>query len=134
MLVDWGVLASLIFLFRKYFQIDSKNLIIAGITFYSCYKAVSFIVANINSYYWNKYWTFAAQTTKKTETEFVQFFIVSLIGFVTNVLTASYIFKSMHPAGGLSIDQWSIIGAAAGSIAGFLWNFLGYKFIVFKGS
>ncbi|HAM50079.1 MAG TPA: hypothetical protein DCP92_05055, partial [Nitrospiraceae bacterium] len=46
---------------------------------------------------WNKYWTFAAQTTKKTETEFVQFFIVSLIGFVTNVLTASYIFKSMHP-------------------------------------
>ncbi len=132
MFVDWGVLTSLIFLVRKYSRIDSKDFIIAGITFYSLYKAASFIIANINSYYWNKYWTFATQAAKKTKAEFLQFFMVSFIGFVTNVFIASFVFKSVQPASGLTIDQRGMIGAAVGSAAGFLWNFLGYKFIVFK--
>ncbi len=38
-LVDWGVLASLTFLFRNYFKIESTDLIFSGITFYSLYKA-----------------------------------------------------------------------------------------------
>ncbi|HXX57688.1 MAG TPA: GtrA family protein [Thermodesulfovibrionales bacterium] len=132
MFVDWGVMASLIFLMRNSFRIDSKDSIMSGITFYSLYKAASFIVANINSYYWNKYWTFAVQTTKKTNAEFLQFLVVSLIGFVANVLVASFVFESLRPIIGFTIDQRGIIGAAVGSAAGFLWNFVGYKFIVFK--
>src|ERR1700690_892229 len=131
-LVDWGVLTSLVFLFRKYFGIDSRDLIIAGITFYSLYKAVSFIIGNINSYYWNRYWTFGVQTGKKTRAELLQFFIVSAAGFLTNVLVASYVFSSVRLIEGLTIDQRGVVGAAAGSVAGLLWNFLGYKFIVFK--
>ncbi len=131
-LVDWGVLASLTFLFRNYFQTESTDLVFFGITFYSIYKATSFIVANTNSYYWNKYWTFAAIAVKKTHAQFLQFFVVSLVGFLINVVIASYVFKSISPAGGLNLDQWGIIGAAIGSIAGLAWNFVGYKFVVFK--
>lgn len=103
-----------------------------AITFFTLYKSVSFIIANVNSYFWNKHWTFGAVTEKKTSEEFVQFFIVSLIGFVINVAMSSLIFASFHKLGGLSPEQWGLIGAAAGSISGLAWNFIGYKFIVFK--
>jgi putative flippase GtrA len=33
---------------------------------------------------------------------------------------------------GLSPDQVGLIGAAAGSIVGLTWNFIGYKLWVFK--
>ena len=131
-LVDWGVLALLTFLFKKYFQISSADLMLIGLSFYTLYKSISFIVANINSYYWNKYWTFATGVLTKTKVEYLQFFIVSIIGFIINVFVASFVFKSIHPVGGLNLDQWGIMGAAAGSIVGLAWNFIGYKFVVFK--
>lgn len=131
-LVDLGLLSLIIFIFRDYIQIESKDIAIAGITFYSVFKGTSFIIANINSYYWNKYWTFEQNAVKKTGIEFLQFFIVSIIGFVINVVVASYVFKAIHPFAGMNPDQWALIGAMAGSIMGLAWNFIGYKFIVFK--
>lgn len=132
-LVDMGVLSLLTFFFLNTFQIESKNAVFSGLTFltfYSLYKSISFIVANINSYYWNKYWTFNQNTEKKTE--FVQFFVVSLLGFVINVTVASLTFHLANPIGDLQQGQWGLIGAAMGSIFGLAWNFIGYKFIVFK--
>ena len=86
-LVDFSVLVILIFLFRNYLAINSSDILLgigASITFYSLYKAISFIVANINSYYWNKYWTFQKKDGKQTE--FIQFFVVSIVGFIINVV------------------------------------------------
>jgi len=133
-LVDLGTLSLLIFLFRKILGIESKDIIfpLLGITFYSIYKSVSFIAANINSYYWNKYWTFEHNIKEKTRPEFLQFFAVSIIGFLINVTVASIVFKSVAPFSGFNSDQWGLIGGAAGSILGLVWNFIGYKFIVFK--
>lgn len=132
-LVDLGVLTILTFFFRTYFNIDSTSVAIVGfsfLTFYSLYKAASFIIANINSYYWNKYWTFHKDGEKSSE--FIQFFIVSIVGFVVNVLVASAVFASITITPTLSADQAGLLGAIAGSIAGLAWNFVGYKFIVFK--
>ena len=129
--VDLGFLSLLSFMMKSYFDIDSKDAFLLGVTFYSLYKGLSFIVANVNSYYWNKYWTFQGND-KKTSSEIIQFFIVSLIGFFINIATASYVFGSINPIGGLNSDQWGLIGAAVGSIAGLLWNFVGYKLWVFK--
>lgn len=132
-LVDFGILSILIIIFKKYLTINSTDILFSlgiAITFYSLFKAVSFIVANINSYLWNKYWTFDKQGNNQSE--FFQFFIVSIVGFVINVVVASIVFKSIPPVGGLNFDQWALIGAAIGSIVGLAWNFLGYKFIVFK--
>jgi putative flippase GtrA len=133
--VDIGFLSLLIFSVRNYFYIDTTdNLMTLGawtVTFYSLYKGLSFIIANINSYYWNKYWTFQGNN-KKTSSEITQFFVVSILGFIINISTASYVFGSIEPIDGLNPDQWSLIGAAVGSIAGLVWNFLGYKLWVFK--
>lgn len=133
-LVDFGTLTLIIFFFRKYFELNSKDIAIslgfAVITFYSLYKAASFIVANINSYFWNKYWTFHKEGGKQSE--FIQFFIVSVVGFFVNVAVASLVFSGFSASKTLSSDQWALVGAACGSIAGLAWNFVGYKFIVFK--
>ena len=132
-LVDLGVLAFITFFFHEYFYIESKSAIILGITFYSLYKAFSFIIANVNSYYWNKYWTFEKNDSPKKQTEFLQFFFVSVIGFTINVFVASIIFKKfLVSVTGLTTDQLGLIGAAFGSIAGLAWNFIGYKLWVFK--
>ncbi len=132
-LLDLGTLAILIFSFRQYFDIEAIDPIIPGfiLIYYSLFKAISFIVANINSYFWNKYWTFETNDLQKKSTEFLQFFVVSLIGLVVNVLVAS-LFVKLSPFGTMTPDQIGLLGAAAGSIAGLAWNFIGYKFIVFK--
>jgi len=133
-LVDFGVLTLLIIFVKKYFGIESTHILLAlgvlVVTIYSLYKAISFTIANINSYFWNKYWTFEKGGDKKSE--FVQFFIVSIVGFIINVAVASFVFKYIHPFSGMNYDQWALIGAAAGSIVGLAWNFSGYKFMVFK--
>lgn len=132
-LVDFGTLAIITVLFRNFLHLNSTDTILtigAVITFYSLFKAVSFIVSNINSYFWNKYWTFDKSGGKKSE--FIQFFIVSIVGFLINVIVASVVFKNIPPVAGMNYDQWALIGAACGSIAGLFWNFFGYKFIVFK--
>lgn len=132
-LVDLGFLTFITFVFRSYFNIESKTAIIGVISFYSLFKAISFILANINSYFWNKYWTFEQGGKKQTKSEFLQFFAVSIIGFLVNVFIASIVFKMvLGSLIGLSIDQLGLIGAAAGSITGLAWNFLGYKLWVFK--
>jgi putative flippase GtrA len=129
-LVDMGVLSLLIAFFRNSFQINASDVFFSVLTFYSIYKALSFIVANINSYIWNKYWTFNQTGEKKSE--FIQFFLVSIVGFIINVAVASLVFHLGNPTGALAQGQWGLIGAAMGSIVGLAWNFVGYKFIVFK--
>ena len=129
--VDLGFLSLLTFSAKSYFGINTTDAFVASLTFYSLFKGLSFIVANINSYYWNKYWTFG-ENIKKSSSEILQFFVVSILGFVINIATASYVFGSINPFGGFNADQWGLIGAAVGSIAGLLWNFIGYKLWVFK--
>jgi len=135
-LVDWGVLSFLIFVFYRYFSIDLKDVIFTvfslTIVFYSLFKAISFILATANSYIWNRLWTFKRKTTEKIGKEFLQFVVVSIIGFVINVGIASFVFKFITPIGGLAINQWAIIAAAIATAISMVWNFLGYKFIVFN--
>lgn len=132
-LVDLGVLSLITIIFSSYFKIESKDAMIGAVTFYSLFKSVSFIVANINSYFWNKYWTFDQGAKEKTKSEFVQFFAVSVVGFLINVFVASVVFNMI--IGSLvsfTGGQLGLIGAAAGSVAGLVWNFVGYKLWVFK--
>lgn len=133
-LIDFGVLTILTVFLKNYFQINSTDVLfsfgVLVMTTYSIYKAVSFTFANVNSYLWNKHWTFEKNSGKKSE--FGQFFAVSIVGFIINVAAASFVFNYIHPAFEMGPEQWGLIGAAFGSIVGLFWNFLGYKFLVFK--
>lgn len=135
-LFDWGVLALLTFLFVLYFKKTAKDILLVlpafTILYYSLYKSISFILAAVNSYLLNKFWTFKKEASAKPTKEFLRFFLVTFIGFLINVAIASGIFKSIQPVGGLNSDQWGILAAVIATAISMFWNFAGYKFIVFK--
>ena len=99
---------------------------------FSVFKGISFTVAVFNSYFWNKFWTFKKSKTTQTGKEFVQFIIVSLIGFGLNVGVASLVVNAVGPQFGFSKEIWANVGAIAATAFAMGWNFVGYKFIVFK--
>lgn len=103
--------------------------IVSGAGF-SFFKGISFLVAVTNSYFWNKYWTFEAGVTKSLE--FLQFLVISTIGLFINVGVASFIVNIIGPVGGVSPTIWANIGALVAVAGSLIWNFLGYKFIVFR--
>lgn len=103
--------------------------IAAGLGF-SFFKGISFLVAVTNSYFWNKYWTF--ESTTKKELEFIQFAVVSTIGWFINVGVASFIVNTIGAPAGISPVIWANVGALVAVAASLIWNFLGYKFIVFR--
>ena len=119
--IDFGILNLLIFLT----EVERGSL-------YSLFKAFSFLVAVTNSYFWNKFWTFESSDTKGTGKEFFQFVTISGIGFGVNVIAASLVVNVIGPVGEISPRVWANIGAFAAIVISVFWNFLGYKFIVFK--
>jgi len=103
--------------------------IAAGIGF-TLFKAVSFSVAVINSYYWNKFWTFEARGRNKAE--FVEFLVVSLVGVGINVGVASAMVNLVEPLFGLGPVAWANLAALVATFVALTWNFLGYKLLVFR--
>jgi len=125
-LLDWGVLNVLIFL-------SAESL--TGGWYYSLFKSCSFIVANVNSYFWNRFWVFEKKNGNGEESagkDFLQFLAVSIIGFLLNVGAASLIVSFGGIYFDLSYKVLANLGAVAGTIIALVWNFLGYKLIVFK--
>jgi len=119
--IDFGILNLLIFLTdieRGYF--------------YSLFKAISFMFAVTNSYLWNKFWAFENPNTQGTGKEFFQFVAISGFGFGINVLVASFVVNVIGPVGAISPRLWANLGAFVAIVITVFWNFLGYKFIVFK--
>ena len=98
-------------------------------------NVIAFSAAVINSYFWNKYWTFRAGETREAaevSKEFSQFVIVSLIGVAINSSIVFGIATYIPPVFGLGKELWANIAKAAATGISLAWNFIGYKFIVFK--
>ncbi len=117
--VDFGALNALILLTG-----------IKGGLFFILFKAFSFLLGILNSYLWNKFWTF--EVPNKSNREFLRFMLISLAGLVINVLLASAIVNGMQVPPGYSAVLWANVGALISFIFTALWNFLGYKFLVFN--
>ncbi|MBI4691856.1 MAG: GtrA family protein [Candidatus Terrybacteria bacterium] len=120
-LIDMGVLNFLVF----YTGIS------IGLT-QSVFKGISFFVAVINSYFWNKFWTFKRTSAENVGKEFLQFVIVSVIGFGINLGVDYAVVNMMAPFAGIGAKTWAQIGALVAAVVALFWNFLGYKFIVFE--
>ncbi|MDD2731654.1 MAG: GtrA family protein [Candidatus Pacebacteria bacterium] len=99
---------------------------------YSFFKGVSFIIATIAKYFADKFWAFEKKETHNMTKEFTQFFIVTIIGLAINVGAASFIVNQIGPQFGLPSNAWANIGGIGAVFITFIWNFIGYKFIVFK--
>jgi putative flippase GtrA len=119
--VDLAVLNALILLTHM-----GRN----GIWF-SIFKAISFLVAVLNSYFINHSWTFARSGGERSVSQAGQFLAVSLVGAVINVSSASYVATFIAPIHGIE-RYWPSIAALAGTASALIFNFLGYKHIVFS--
>ena len=64
--------------------------------------------------------------------EFGKFFLVSLGGLIINVAAASLIVNLIQPQFGLSETIWANVAAVIAALLTVIWNFFGYKFLVFK--
>ena len=103
---------------------------------YIGFKGTSFIVANIASYYWNRYWTFT-MSDEATTSEFGKFFGVSVVGLLINIGVAALVVNVIGAPAGFSAGRWANVGLLFATLAALSWNFIGYKFFVFiskKGS
>ena len=146
-----GKKIRVVYQFAKFFLVGGLNTLIdfevlnilmrqTGIAkgeFIILFNAISFTIAITNSYLWNRFWTFkeARDVQVRKESvgkEFVQFLIVSLIGMGLNsgivYATATY----MKPLFGLGQVLWTNFAKALATGASLIWNFIGYKFIVFN--
>jgi putative flippase GtrA len=119
--VDLAVLNALIFLTHM-----GRN----GIWF-TIFKAISFLVAVLNSYFINQSWTFGRSGGERSVSQASQFLAVSLVGAVINVSSASYVATFITPIHGIE-RFWPSIAALAGTASALVFNFLGYKHIVFS--
>lgn len=98
---------------------------------FSIFKAISFLVAVLNSYFINHSWTFAGSGGERSVSQAGQFLAVSLVGAVINVSSATYVATFISPIHGTE-KYWPSIAALAGTASGLIFNFLGYKHIVFS--
>lgn len=96
-------------------------------TLFAVLKGISFLAGTTNSFFWNKYWTFGGAGDGKA-VEVVKFYVIAIAGFFLNVGVATLVFRSGTPT-----EVWTnIVAPLSGVLSAFLWNFLGYKFLVFK--
>lgn len=94
------------------------------------FKAVSFLVAVISSFFWNKFWTFESLGTDAAGKQFTGFFIVSAIGLLINDGSFAT-FNAFGSTSSIDPKTWASIAAAGAAVVGLIWNFIGYKFLVF---
>lgn len=91
-------------------------------------KATAFVVALANSYWWNKNWVFEG----KKKANPVTFVIISTIGISINVGVV-YIITTLVSAPGKDSGQlWLNIANVGATLLSLIWNFLGYRLVVFK--
>lgn len=95
-------------------------------------KAISFLAATFAKYWGNKYWAFEKNEKEGLNKEIAQFFIVTLAGLALDLGSFYYLINIMGPQFGMPFKVWQELSIILAALVAALWNFLGYKFIVFK--
>lgn len=98
-------------------------------------KAVSFLVAATIKYFGNKHWVFEKHGKEDINREVGQFLIITLVGLAINVgVFYCATIATMHLCIGAvcSANLWREISVIFALGVTAIWNFCGYKFIVFK--
>ena len=108
--VDWG----LYWLLTRTMPYFAEYLVFA--------KSISYTVGIINSFFWNKNFTFRVKKTPLGK--FIFFFIINLLAIAIN---SSIMAFSLHT---MQLSELASLGLA--TVCTLLWNFLTSKFLIFK--
>ena len=96
-------------------------------------KAISFLVSvSTIKFFGNKYWAFEEKEKNNIGRQFTVFLIVTLVGLIIDVSSFLCLIKIIVPQLGLTSRVWIKISVIIAAIIAAAWNFLTYKFIVFK--
>ena len=95
-------------------------------------KAVSFLAATYVKYWGNKHWAFEKPEKEEFAKELLQFFVVTTVGLGIDVGSFFYFTKIMGPQFSAPEEVWIKLSVIFAATVAALWNFLGYKFLVFK--
>lgn len=87
-------------------------------------------LALTNAYFWNKYWVFGHRDNKGMLHDLPTFLLVSGIGVIGN--SSIVILATSYPVTFVNATIWLNFAKLAATIFSLVWNFLGYKFIVFR--
>lgn len=122
--IDWSVLNILLLVTRT-----------TSITSYALFKSFSFSLAIINSFFFNKHWTFEQKTSGYSDKEILKFVLINIGGLIIN----SGIATLMTGLCGVGLGRGDLqfllcanVGVIVATGVSFLWNFFGYKFFVFN--
>ena len=96
--------------------------------FAAFFSAVSFSVANLNSYFWNKKWTFKKDSKNSN---YKTFFAVSVLGIAVNIFII-YVFTAFISQPYFSDFVWLNISKLTATGFVMFFNYFGYKKFVFK--
>lgn len=113
----------------------SLFIFLSGITsgiFISLFRTLSVFAAIVNSYVWNKYWSFEKKDSQEVPKEFIHFVLISIVGMVINVSLTSFLVNVLGPQGGISPTAWATLAGIIPVPLVLVWNFVGYKLFVFK--
>jgi len=128
--------------FIKFALVGVANTLVDWVVFYllvnsmlddqrSLAKAISFVVAVLNSYLWNTIWTFKKEYQKIDSSKsaiFIKFLVVSLIGWGVNV----YVFDLASTRIGLEIINKDLLPLVLASGSAIIINFFGNKLWTYK--
>lgn len=95
-------------------------------------KSISFLIATFSKFVGNKYWTFEKPDKTAIRQEFISFLIITFLGLIIDVGGYFFFYRVVGPQFGLSINLWSKVSVILSGVFAAIWNFLGYKFIIFK--
>ncbi len=104
------------------------------VTRYVIFTVIAVLISFTNSFFWNKNWTFKIDVpVKNMKKAFFLFFLIAGLGLVWNVITATAVYALLEH---LYPDIPGIISANTGALCALIvvviWDFLGYKYVVFK--
>jgi putative flippase GtrA len=98
---------------------------------FSICKGISFFLALINSYFMNKYFTFAKKESKKND--FYKFIFFSLIGFIVNILASSFSFYLLTSYSNIfSVYVIVTLSGIIGALFSLTVNYFSYSYFIFK--
>ena len=120
-LVDLAVLNVLLYAFGT----DERHALL-----FPAFATVSFVAATLNSFYWNRNWTFRAKEGSVTR-DLSRFYLVTVVSFLVNV-GVSTLLVWLHPFPTLSQTVWANVAKLAAVGISLLINFVGYQKLVFR--
>jgi putative flippase GtrA len=124
--IDFGVLNILSILIGV-----TKGFLIGGV------NVPGFFLAATNSYFWNKFWVFSGKREEGERVDYSDFFTflaVVIIGILINGGIVIFLTTYLSPFFDLLAGQWLNAAKAFATIVSMIWNFVGFKFLVFNKS